>query len=271
MFTMLTTANLLKEQLNIDQDKLNKLLTLRKETPEEYNKNTAHLSTYSTLFPYIYHKTIIQQHLKKGKKILDWGAYLGQVTYLLQDDYDVTAFNIAPQKDISYWHKALGIKQTKFKKFDTNTKFDAVVSSGVLEHTFEFGQTDVEALKALHSVLNDDGYLFIWHLPTKHALAEKIAMMKKSWKHILRYELDDILVKLNLTGFEIVKIEINDFIFSKLVKVLPFLDIVMVWKIDYMLVHLPPFKRYAHHFTIVAKKLKDFPRVPATSGYTTYI
>lgn len=275
---MLTDTITLKKIYNENLDKVKKIIQLKSSAPKEFSANTEHFTNETTLFPYIYHKAIIGKHLKKGSKILDWGAYLGQVTFLLQDDYNITAYNPSKEPEIKYWHEKFKIKKSEFdkgvkdKKLEfKNEKFDAVISSGVLEHSFEYGISDIDALKNINQNLKDDGLLFIWHLPTKLALSELISEKRKSWKHILRYELNDILVKLSLAGFDVVEIETNDLIFSKLAKVFKTKNIVDVWALDYKLAHLPIIKNFAHHFTIVAKKIPNFPTNPARKGYEIYV
>lgn len=268
---MIVSINKLKERFSLDLPKLKNILSFQLTAPKEFKINTEHLSHLATLTPYVYYTSLVRQYLKSDSQILDWGAYLGQVSYLLQDDFDIKSYNLFPNPEITYWHQKLNIKNPIFGNDIDKYKYDAVISSGVLEHTFEFGETDIEALKKLYQILKPSGYLFIWNLPTTHALAEKIAMDKKSWKHILRYDLDDILVKLNLTGFDIVKIEHNELFFSKLAKIFKMIPITTLWQIDQYLCQLSIFAKYSHHFTIVAKKVDNFPASPASSGYTTYI
>ena len=275
---MLVDKKILKNQYKEDYKNVKKIIELKNSAPSEFSANTEHFSNEATLFPYIYHKALVKKHLKNGSKIMDWGAYLGQVTFLLQDDYNVTAYNPSKEPEIKYWHEKFKIKNSKFdkgvkdKKLDFGSeKFDAVISSGVLEHSFEYGISDVDALKNINSNLKDNGLLFIWHLPTKLALSELIAEKKKGWKHILRYDLNDVLVKLSLAGFDVLEIEVNDLIFSKLTKVLNSSDIVDVWELDYKLAHLPVIKKFAHHFSIAAKKIPNFPINPARKGYEVYV
>lgn len=275
---MLVKFEDLKTQFERDSSKLKYIVESRSNSPEPYKTNTEHFSSFATLYPYIYHKTLIKKHLlDPNAKILDWGAYLGQITYLLQNEYNVDAYNPKSDENIEYWHKTFGVKNPVFGKgLDQGTlnlpteSYDAVISSGVLEHTFEFGVTDVEALKNLYKVMKPNGLLFIWNLPTKYALTELLAEKKKKWKHTLRYDLNGLLVKLNLAGFDIVEIERNEFIFNKLTKLFPNKDLNDLWKLDHKLAQLPPFHQLAHHFTVVAKKIPDFPNNPAPSGYTTY-
>lgn len=274
---MLVAKIELIKEWQASQTKLQHILNRHHKAPEAMKQGTEHLSRLSTLFPYVYHQALVQKHLKRGSYILDWGSYLGQVTYLLQDQYRVNAYNPLKEKIIDYWQNQLKIKDASYGlglsqgKLDFKpATFDAVISSGVLEHTFEFGQTDVEALKNLNLVLKDDGLLFIWHLPTKHALPEKIAKYKKEWKHILLYDLDDLLVKLSLAGFRVLEIERNDLIFSKLARIYSQNKLVDAWMHDYALCQFPLLKPFAHHFTLVAKKIPGSPNNRADSGYTTY-
>lgn len=257
--------------------KLDYLLTTQRQAPAPYQQNTEHFANLAAATPYVYFTALVKKHLPKGSSILDWGAYLGQMTYLLQDNYEVNAYNPTQNQLIDYWHEKLKIKQRSFDRgfadfkldFPTNS-FDAVISSGVLEHTFEFGVEDTQALRNLNRVLKPGGYLFIWNLPTKNALTELIAMRKKRWKHTLRYDLDETLVKLSLTGFDIVEIERDELIYPKLAKLLPFISPVYLHQLDQQLCRWPIFRGYAHHFTIVAKKIDNFPINPASSSYTLY-
>lgn len=266
-----------QKQLDLDWVKLNTILLLQKNAPEEFKKNTEHLSHITTLIPYVYYTALVRKHLTKKSKILDWGAYLGQVTYLLQADFDIHAYNPQKQAEIQYWHQKLGIKSpvfgkdfTKFKLNFESDSFDAAISSGVLEHTFEYGIEDTDALRNLNRILKPGGLLFIWNLPTVDALAEKIAMGKRSWKHVIRYDLDGILTKLSLAGFDVLEVERNELFFNKLAKMFPWLPAAKIWQFDQWLCRLPVFNKYAHHFTIVAKKINNFPVNPAVSSYTTY-
>lgn len=197
---------------------------------------------------------------------------------LLQDEFNVTAQNPRKENDIEYWMQKLGIHNVQFGKLnagpestvDDDTLFDGIISSGVLEHTFEYGQTDLEALRILHANLKDDGYLFIWNLPTKHSLSETYARMRKKWKHPVLYELDDILVKLTTAGFEVVAIERNEIFFSQLARLFPIIPLEVMWRFDHFLATNLLLKRFAHHFTIVAQKVAGFPQNPSRSLYTVY-
>jgi len=258
--------------------KLNHILEIYRKAPSNYKTNAEHLSSLATLFPYIYHTALVKKYLKDtSSKILDWGAYLGQVTYLLQDQFTVNSYNPSSPQEVLYWQKNLGIKLVSedkgYKDQQLNfpkESFEAVISSGVLEHSFEHGVDDVTALRNLNSVLKPNGLLFIWNLPTKNALAEKVAEKRKKWRHILRYELDEILVKLSLAGFNVVSIERQELIFNQLAKILKLVPLPWIWSFDHFLCNLPLLNNFAHHYTIVAKKIENFPVVPATSSYTAY-
>ena len=77
-------------------------------------------------------------------------------------------------------------------------------------------------------------------------------------------------MKLNLTGFDIVEIEMNEVIFSKLAKIFKN-SLAIAWNIDNIICKMPMIKGFSHNFTIVARKIEGFPIKPAISGYTTYI
>lgn len=275
---MLIDFNEFKRQFEDNIDRLKNIINIYDSAPKKLQGNAGHLGSLITLFPYIYHTALVKKFSPDRKtKILDWGSFLGQVTYLLQDEYEVNAYNPINNEEIEYWQNKLKIKTrlfdqglSRFKLEFKPNSFDAVISSGVLEHSFERGVTDIDALKNLNKILKPEGLLYIWNLPTKNALAEKIAIARQKWKHVVRYDLDEILVKLNLTGYEIVAIERSELLFYKLAKIFKIVPLSWLWKLDYQLTQFFLFRPLAHHFTIVARKVANFPLKPTVSAYTAY-
>jgi SAM-dependent methyltransferase len=265
--------------------KLETLMRLRTEAPPEFRVATDHFASMSWVFPYLYHTALVERTLAKtataSPRILDWGAFLGQVTYLLQDRFDIDAYNPGRDALIDYWHQKLEVSRRFFAdKNDLSTgkiscasgSYDAVICSGVLEHTFEFGVQDLDALKEIHRVLRDDGHLFIWHLPCKNSREERRAQKPGVWRHILSYELDDILVKLSLAGFEVVGVEKTGLAFGTLLSALGWLlGVPRVWALDLWLSRSRWLGPEAHDFTIVCRKPAGFPEKPIAMNYTVFV
>lgn len=276
---MLLSLDQVSARYKRDASKLQRIIELRNSAPEKYRQWTDNLANIGELFTYSYHAGVVEHFLGRGggKRVLDWGAGLGQVSYLLGDDYQVDAYNPVQDEFNDYWHKQLKLKTRSFQA-DAGAElphkaqsFDAVVSSGVLEHVFEFGLDEVTALGNLHRVLKKDGLLFIWHLPLVHAFAEQRAMRKRAWRHIRRYELDEVLVMLAQSGLDVMAIERGELVFSKLHRALGgVLGAPRTWALDMALCRLPFLAQRAHHFTIVARKVDGFPERAATGNYTAY-
>src|SRR5258708_8185077 len=150
--------------------------------------------------------------------------------------------------------------------------YDAVICSGVLEHTFEFGVEDLQALREIHRVLRDDGYLFIWHLPVANSYEERRARRPGEWRHILAYELDEMLVKLSLAGFEVVGVEKTGLVFGVLVRLLGWLfSIPRLWAWEMWLASTRLLGPEAHDFTFVCRKQAGFPLKPTANNYTVFV
>lgn len=280
--SMLIEYDELKKEFERNLPKLEKIIEIRENLPDEYRKNTEHLASVSALFSYVYHSALVKKYFSQRNmaKILDWGSFLGQVTYLLQDDYDICAHNPRNSDIIDFWHDKLCIKNKVCENYENigsscnsvrqSSDYDAILSSGVLEHTFEFAVDDVEALKRINSLLKDSGKLFIWHLPAKMAFAERLSEKKKRWRHILRYDLSDILVKLSMTGFSVLEIERSELLFDKLAILFPLKTMPTAWRLDLYLGKLPYLHSLTHHYTIVAEKVKNFPNEPCNHNYNVY-
>jgi SAM-dependent methyltransferase len=267
------------------KDKLETLMRLRREAPEPFRVATDHFASMSWVFPYLYHTALVEKTLaqagSRAPRILDWGAFLGQVTWLLQDRFEIDAYNPGHDDLIDYWHGKFGIKRrlaanesdlTTGKISCASGSYDAVICSGVLEHTFEFGVQDLDALKEIHRVLRDDGHLFIWHLPCKNSREERKAQRPGVWRHILSYELDEILVKLSLAGFEVIGVEKTNLAFAPLLGALGWLfGVPRVWALDLWLSKTRLFGPEAHDFTFVCRKPAGFPRKPIAMNYTVFV
>ncbi|MGI6103266.1 MAG: class I SAM-dependent methyltransferase [Patescibacteria group bacterium] len=277
---MLLSLEHVRARYEHDKEKLDRIIELRNRAPEKYRQWTENLANIGELFTYSYHAGIIEHFLgaDEKKRVLDWGAGLGHMSYLLKDEYAVDAYNPVQDEYNDYWHEQFQLKTRSFQSASgaelphKAESFDAVLSSGVLEHVFEFGLDEVTALRQLHRVLKQEGLLFIWHLPLVGALAEHNAMRKRTWRHIRRYELDEVLVMLSQSGFDVVAIERGELVFSKLHRLLGgVLGAPRTWALDMALCRLPVLSSLAHHFTIVARKVEGFPSEPARGNYTAYI
>ncbi len=267
------------------KEKLDKILRMRAEAPPEFRVATEHFASMSWVFPYLYHTALVERTLATAagpsSRVLDWGAFLGQVTYLLQDRFEIDAYNPARDDLIDYWHRQFDISRRLFADKDdlaagriscASSSYDAVICSGVLEHTFEFGVQDLQALKEIHRVLRDDGYLFIWHLPCKNSYEERKSQRPGEWRHILSYELDEILVKLSLARFEVVAIEKTGLAFAWLMRLFGWASSVSrLWSLDLWLARTRMFGPQAHDFTIVCRKHPGFPERPTSMNYTVFV
>lgn len=103
--------------------------------------------------------------LKKGMKVLDVGCGWGGLAIHLAKKYGVEVVGITPAKEqLAYAkQKAKGLKVkvalTTWQDFETNTKFDRIVSVGAFEH---FGPKNYRALfEKLQGWLKDDGFFLL--------------------------------------------------------------------------------------------------------------
>lgn len=282
---MLVPLEALAPYYDEHKSKLEKIMRARIDAPAEFRAGTEHFASMAMVFPYLYHAALVERTLAQSglasPRILDWGAFLGQVTYLLADRMEIDAYNPARSDLIDYWHGVFGVSRRLFTEaVDLRSgrvscpsgSYDAIVCSGVLEHTFEFGVEDVTALRELNRVLRDGGYLFIWHLPCANSYEERRARRPGEWRHILAYGLDEILVKLSLTGYEIVGIEKTGLVFSKLLSLLGWsMSTPRLWALEMWLAGTRLLGPEAHDFTIVCRKQSGFPEKPAASNYSVYV
>lgn len=168
-----------------------------------------HLDQPIGVWNYIRIANSIARQIPAGH-ILDWGCGYGQMTYLLRRrGFRVTSYDLGtpdtPMPDIPL-SRGLDIVRTTHPTqlpFDDAT-FDAVLSSGVLEHVDEHSEPGNErkSLRELARVLRPGGYLLIYQLPQRYAWQEAII---RAWKlgyaHPRRYSAGEIMAMLDQAGF----------------------------------------------------------------------
>lgn len=115
-------------------------------------------------------------HLAGRRAVLDWGCYHGPDSCLIRhrfgDAVELHACDFAAEEAFPAFRGYARPRYTRLANPLTlpypDDAFDAVVGSGVLEHT----AMDGEALKEVYRVLRPDGVLVITYLPHAHSWAE---------------------------------------------------------------------------------------------------
>jgi len=233
-------------------------------TPDDRRRFTAHIGKLGNITQYSYYVSIIKRHVPDSSAdIVDWGGQFGQVSRLLGNYYHQTVC-YSPNSDelILYWQKEIGVTNALFsdppgnyRKINIPDRFaDAVVSSGVLEHTRENGVAEAEALSEIKRILKPGGLLFIWNLPYRFGSVEIINTIMKRNVHRYRYDRKKIISLLDESGFVIDKIDHHE-IMNMLMRNL--LGAVIghnrAFIADYILSKVPPLNLFRQHFTIIAR------------------
>ena len=242
------------------------IVTARKSAPAKYTGYADHLYI-ENLYAYAFYVGF-RQYLKSPGLVVDWGGQYGHVTRMLAAYFGDAAecYLVDNRETEQYWHSVLNIRNVRSPKpgafvgildHDDGVA-DAVVSSGVLEHTFAYGVTDLDALRDIYRVLKKDGYLFIWHLPSKMGMPELINKVLGRWYHHCRYEHDQLVQLINLAGFRIVKFKkqiLHPRLRAIAMKIFGFRA---GFTLDHLLSKVPLLSIFAQHFTVVAQKMEGF-------------
>ena len=174
----------------------------------------SHLNQAIGIWNYIRIANDIAAQVPPGA-LLDWGCGYGQMTYLLrQRGFNVTAFDVGPADatlpDIALY-RDLHVVRTEHPTslpFEGDT-FDAVLSSGVLEHVDEHSEpgNELKSLAEIARVLKPGGVLLIYQLPQRYAWKESlIRRFKLGYAHPRRYTAAEITTMLQSRGFRVGRI-----------------------------------------------------------------
>lgn len=252
------------------------IMATARKAPAEMSPYARHLKSRFAMVSNCYYVGLLTKFAGTPNKVVDWGGGLGQITALAQQQFaDVDCFLVEMGEIERYWHEKLTIRSVRssvpgepVNKINyPDGSVDVVISSGVLEHTYEYGIHETDALKEIHRVLSSSGKLFIWNLPTKWGLIDNLHKLFGGFYHHRRYTLDEVHWLLIRCGFEINQIEKNDFLLPRLKEWASFvLPPEIVFVLDNILSRLPIFSIFASNFTIVATKRHEFVFSPSYDG-----
>ena len=223
------------------------------------NSDLGHLGNKVGVSRYVRMANKIATILPEGR-ILDWGCGYGQMTYLLRNrGLAVVAYEVAKRPNIDKLplFSNLDIVYSQEKSllpFDDEC-FDAVLSSGTLEHVLNMGAS----LGEIRRVLKSTGIFFIYGLPNRHSYVEWLND-RLGISHPLRFSLAEIRSLLHEHGFSMARVSHAKMIPSNLVGFLSPLNRIydslyrVLLAVDGSLAKVPMLNRFSTQLEVVALK-----------------
>ena len=210
---------------------------------------------------YVKNADQIKLYMTNGR-ILDWGCGIGQMSYLLKNRcFEVISYDVDPmgQEFLDRIGQRLLLARDPVSLPFANSHFDAVLSSGVIEHVDD----PLASLKEVNRILKDRGYLFIYRLPNKYSYIEFISDRLGRGDHPVKYSVNEIRGLLEKYNYEVLRVGYS--------QILPYnLKGFPTWlrefyhrfdklteKLDMILSRVPLLKRISTNIEIVARKMGD--------------
>ena len=197
----------------------------------------------------------INKYLKSSKKILDIGSGVGTLDfYLASRGHPVFGIDISRNailtankniKIFSFKHKPV-FKCISIENFKTESKFDFIIATEVLEHV----KDDDKITCKIYKLLNKGGF-FLCSSPSINAPLYRLGLLNKFDKevgHLRRYSVSSYIRMLEKAGFKVCEVVKNEGIGRNIlftnkfagnaIKILkgPFSDLATF--VDYILVRL---------------------------------
>ncbi len=234
-------------------------------TPAHRRTAAKHLDRLGVIFCYAYYAALTRQEVPRDAVVCDWGGQYGHVSKLLRP-YFAKVICYVPDRtefEVEYFHSLFGVSD--IVQFGpgygvatlplVDESVDAVISSGVLEHTREFGVPEADSLREIWRVLRPGGKLLIWNLPRRWGSVELLNAALRRSIHPYKYGRRDIVPLLEEAGFEITLLDQHELLNLSsrnfLGKVIGHVN---AWMLDYYLSKTVLFGALAQHFTVVAQK-----------------
>jgi SAM-dependent methyltransferase len=145
-------------------------------------------------------------HLPTGGKVLDWGCNHAPDSCLLRatyaDDLDLHSCDFTSRETFRVFHDFARTSHVllddPFRLPYASNSFDAVIGSGVLEHT----ALDYESLKELYRILKPGGVVVISYLPNWLSAGEWVRrVVRRRDFHLRLYGMTEARQLLKRSGF----------------------------------------------------------------------
>jgi len=162
-----------------------------------------HVASDLGLGRYIKNADRIKRYLPQGR-ILDWGCGLGQMSYLLKNrGFEVVSFDLdtGGRKFLEQFAQPLVLGRDPVKLPFFDAEFDAILSSGVLEHVAD----PLASLEEIRRVMKPKGLLFIFRLPNRYSYIEFISDRLRRGDHPVKYAKKEICALLEQFGFKVLQ------------------------------------------------------------------
>jgi len=237
------------------------ILTIARKAALGRNISLIHLDSKLGIIRYVKKANEIRSYQMEGDKILDWGCGHGQMAYLLHNrGLDVTCFDIDKNDSqelplLNLINKKVHYSEDKIRiPFDASS-FDAVLSSGVLEHVEDIALS----LKEIYRILKPQGVFYVFAFPNKYSYIEYLCSKRKGVSHHeVKYSRKQLKRELITAGFDVIKIGYdnilpkNFFGFDKLRRIIDSLSFYGL--LDRILLRLPIVNLFSTDIKCIAMK-----------------
>lgn len=236
-----------------------------RSSPPELTRYAKHLNRPGVIFQYAYYTVLVRQRLAPDSVICDWGGQYGHVSRLLRSAFPNVICYLPDRSEfqVEYFHLRFGVDDiVRFGPGYGSAEIpladgsvDAVISSGVLEHTREQGVPEQDSLREIWRVLRPGGSLFIWNLPRRWGSVELVNAALRRSIHPYRYRQRDVTSLLEEAGFTVELLDRHELLNLSTRNALGrAVGEVNAWIVDYYLSKAFLGGAFAQHFTIIARK-----------------
>ena len=177
------------------------LLELKRLLADQAVESKQNLDSDLGALRYIDNAKVIKKIMPQGK-ILDWGCGLGHMTYLLRNrGFEVISYDVDQGgKDfLARIGQTLILATDPVKLPFADGSFDAVLSSGVLEHVPD----PAASLKEVSRTIKNGGFFFLFRLPNRYSYIEFISDRLGRGDHPIKYSRRQMINILNKAGYEV--------------------------------------------------------------------
>jgi SAM-dependent methyltransferase len=203
------------------------------------------------------HVSVFERYVRfvsPGSRVLDWGCNHAPDSCMLRERLGealrIDGCDFLPSGRFPHFHNFAGLEYRQLHDISQlpypASTFDAVISSGALEHA----AMDYESLKELHRILKIDGHLIITFLPNRLSYTELLTRMFGVGAHVRLYGRSASARMLTHYGFRPVLTGYHQFLPAHRAQSL----VGPLWSLNPVLERVWPLRLFCSSIIVVAKK-----------------